>query len=399
MATRKWGMLVAGIVLLLLTWPVSAAPVGLAPGHAERGYYWHPEDQLPGTLERVLYEARGEDLWVSEEPCEFRIALEQRLNDVHTFFRPSQPPNPQGEKRLQEAARQRYAVARSPEVKALLLWHRLLDHATTVDAWRHDGSSMVRGAALGALSQTPHEPDVEDKEEFLKEATAWLTGEAEIDLKYVVSWLAYQLPAIREHLQAVPVEGRWRLMKRLAWYLESPTPAIRGRVAWAMTQVNVPGGDEFLMSAIDKLRPAWAVDVAERLFRFDYRPSERWDSPAGLRLLRHLMANGNIDGAYFCYKESRGPTETAKVLLSTQLASLRPDVSRMNELAPEILATLAKGWRPADYTDAEVKALRELGLKDEIADALLQRPGTGDGADKGVEPMEAKKANTPDKDD
>ena len=374
MAIRKRALIAAGAALLLLRWSVGAVSAQELPLHAERGYYWHAADQSPGTLARALYEAKGEELWDSEEPLEFRIALHERLNDAHTFFRPGKPADTAAEKRLAEAARRRYEVARNPEVRALILWHRLLDHATTMDAWRHADSPMVRGAAMAATWRRLDELEAKERAEFLGEATAWLTGEGEVDLKYVVSGLTYRLPSIREHLRAVPVEARWRLMKRLAWYLESPTPAIRRRAAWAMARIDVPGGNEFLLAAICQSGLGEAAETADYLLDFRRLPMQQWDCPSGLRLLRHLMASGGVGTARHYYKELRGPRETARVLLSTQLGSFRPSVVRLNEMGPQILEELAAGWRPADYTDAEVEALRAKGLNDEIADALLARP-------------------------
>jgi len=393
--SERW---VVAVVLLLC----------LRGAEAQLSYYSDLDDPRRRVDEQtlLLYDTMPERLWNSEDSSLVLAAIagDYARHIVPLMSSAEWTPHQEvlekvwAEKRPEY--RRHFEEGKNPYVKALILRHYPFFYGPpdewVLKIWHETQNPTIRGAAFYVLTRSnlsPLKKDDATSLAFHEEAIAWLSSpETEPDLCYALGACAGWLADPRESANALPLKDRQRIVDRLAEYLDSSDWRDTSAAVWALCHIEFPGRSELILNAIARWQGAEGAKMARMLLDGNrVLPLEEWNNPVGLAILRSMILGRDPDcvsDGFIAYRDLRGLQAALRVMVSAAFAGgsgiRKKAVLVLSGRKEQVLAALADGWRPADYTDEEVEALRAMGLPDEIADALLKRPGAPE--DKKTEP-------------
>lgn len=385
---------------LVLVTATALLTAGAADG--ADGYVARLNNSL-SRAEATLFQAKRDELWNSEIPALFEIALVgMRLAHPPIALAGGPGPLVRTQEQEEELLLARFKVSKNPDIQGMILYYLpqpSSQRATEVAqrAFRESTFPKVRGAAFYAL-RIGHPKEEEAYNGFAREVIGWLSDpEQEVDLEYAIRafglWFEYNR-WVQEELRRLSPERQAVVLGRFVEYLSSTDSNNQASAANAIARTGFRNAGSVLLETVDRLSESKSRTLEVTLIWRDGMTStqdrllstEDWASPLGLRLLRKAMLGTNdrlARAAERLYVRSLSellrPEEIQRQLMYVKLSGLgtvaanarnrliedlNKDVERVCELLrPGIGAAYSLDGRDLDL-------LKESGLHESIVSLL-----------------------------
>jgi len=344
------------------------------------------------VAEIALYKAKSAELWDSEDPRLFEIAL---LGGPIGRFRNkvlAGGVGPMGS-RDEMAAKmwKRFENTKNPDIQAVILSYMPLtaidkSQDKALNAFRKSPHSKVRAAALALLNMSGAFRKQKTYGGFVKEALEWLTSDkAEVDLTYAIRQMYYWIDngtIVRTRLSKMTRKQQQCLLDRLAEYLASRDALTRERAAKALIATRLRNAYSILLETAERMRGDACLKLLDTLLmRTEQLPLETWESPAGMRILRRAIIDGEdslSNSAERKYgevlKKRFEPKAVRRQLIVLRLSRLQVTVPRsrvrlireLNRDKEEVNHVLEADGQIVAFGQTELESLKKEGLHESI---------------------------------